>query len=648
MKKWQVRRDMLNQYIPFSVLKKRLHKQVCALNETALFDKDYYVQQAAKLGIKVDTRRAVWHYVTVGDRLRLKPHRLFDTLYYHDIYRDVEAAGVTALHHFIEHGAREDRNPHPSFDSSYVKSQTSNDVNPLICYVRSERGSVNPHRLFDEKYVLEQLSFEGFEGFEGRTVLEAYFESDLTVEPSEYFSPREYYLRYPDIKDLHPFYHYTRWGISEGRLISGKAHSIENVRDEIEFIGQADPDIIAPWQSIDEIGKVERLKTASLEEQLLLRLAEKISWQKNTYVHITNSLAAGGAEKVLVNVCNSMQTVEDVQQILIVITGHGEHVAHQWLDGDKYVIVNISDIIDPVPLQSATLTMAIFLRLLKLRGIFVVNSHLGWNVVERHGKVLNKICNVSVACFCYDYDVYGRRAGYARTHLPHSIKFVSKIITDNFAFKNVLVSDLRLEEEEARKISVLYQPIDVQTKPAESRERFRREMTKVLWAGRFTAQKRPSLAIEIAKRMPNLRFIFAGGDKTDVGLLIDVLPQNVSLFGKFDGFHSLPTEDYDLFLYTAEWDGLPNVLLEAAAVGLPIVAPDVGGISELISENTGWPVFESSDVQAYVNRIAEVVSNPELAQKKTRHLNRLIETRHTRDAFAQEVVNKLLGNECRG
>ena len=639
MKKWRVRRDQLRQYIPYSALKKKLYKQICALEETILFDKQYYTHQASKAGIRVDPRRAVWHYVTLGDKLRLKPHPLFDTHYYHDIYRDVGYAGVSALHHFIEHGARENRNPHPAFDSAFVRSQTHSHENPLISYITSEKGTLNPHKLFDEKYVIDQLAGECPDD---KTVLEAYFNADLAVEPSEQFNAIEYCDRYPDVRGSHPFYHYVRWGGGEGRLITGKSLSIENIKEEVEHIGMLDPDVIAPWQKLDEIGRVNRLKSESPEEQMLLMLTNSVDLLKPTFVHFTDAMTAGGAEKVLVNISNSFSDNEEVQQVVIIITGHGDRIAEQWLDGKKFVIIDLSNFVDLISDHSAALVAAVFLRMLKLKGVFVVNSQLGWGLIERHGKVLREFCNLSVACFCYDYDEYGRRAGFARTHLPRAIDFVDKIITDNHAFKSVLISDLRMEDKDAAKIVVLYQPIDIPREGRETNQRWKRTPRNVLWAGRFSQQKRLGLAIEIARNMPDLHFTFAGGDESDVRLSIDVFPKNVTLFGKFSGFYSLPFESFDLFLYTAEWDGLPNVLLEAAAVELPIVAPDVGGISELINDKTGWLVSKHSCVTAYVDKIVELCSDLQLARTRTETLRRLVSARHSRQKFSAEVASKIL------
>ena len=49
--------------------------------------------------------------------------------------------------------------------------------------------------------------------------------------------------------------------------------------------------------------------------------------------------------------------------------------------------------------------------------------------------------------------------------------------------------------------------------------------------------------------------------------------------GGFKGINSIETSNYDIYLYTSQTDGVPNILLEVASKVIPIVSSNIGGIS---------------------------------------------------------------------
>jgi len=62
-------------------------------------------------------------------------------------------------------------------------------------------------------------------------------------------------------------------------------------------------------------------------------------------------------------------------------------------------------------------------------------------------------------------------------------------------------------------------------------------------------------------------------------------------------------------------DGLPTVLLEAMATGLPPVSTDLTGIPEIIDHNVNGLVVPPSDVAALVNGLARLLYNPALRKR---------------------------------
>jgi glycosyltransferase involved in cell wall biosynthesis len=99
------------------------------------------------------------------------------------------------------------------------------------------------------------------------------------------------------------------------------------------------------------------------------------------------------------------------------------------------------------------------------------------------------------------------------------------------------------------------------------------------WIARVTGVKNPMRALEVADAMPDTHFVMAGG-----GDLLDrvkaAAPSNVSVIGWAEAADLFGAAD--IILSTSENEGMPVALIEAQLAGKPVVATDVGSVSEVI------------------------------------------------------------------
>ncbi len=175
---------------------------------------------------------------------------------------------------------------------------------------------------------------------------------------------------------------------------------------------------------------------------------------------------------------------------------------------------------------------------------------------------------------------------------------------------------------------------------------------QVVWASRVSRVKFPELVPHIARLLPECDIQAFGSREigyrfpTAKNLLLpdydlgDRLSKAPNLYwrGPYKKFADLPLGQFSAMLYTSIYDGLPNVLLEAAAHRIPIVAPTgVGGIGELISEDTGWPVENQYDAGEYADRLRQAIASPGEAARRSEALSRLVAARHTFEAFCSAV-----------
>jgi glycosyltransferase involved in cell wall biosynthesis len=99
------------------------------------------------------------------------------------------------------------------------------------------------------------------------------------------------------------------------------------------------------------------------------------------------------------------------------------------------------------------------------------------------------------------------------------------------------------------------------------------------WIARVTGVKNPMRALEVADALPDTRFVMAGG-----GDLLDQVkaaaPENVTVLGWAEAADLFGATD--IILSTSENEGMPVALIEAQLAGKPVVATDVGSVSEVI------------------------------------------------------------------
>ena len=108
---------------------------------------------------------------------------------------------------------------------------------------------------------------------------------------------------------------------------------------------------------------------------------------------------------------------------------------------------------------------------------------------------------------------------------------------------------------------------------------------------RFVAEKDPDLwldtAAEIARSRPDVRFLIAGFGALEQNIITRIealdLCGRVVLAGPVTDA-GLVYSAMDVVLLSSAIEGTPNVMIEAQAVGRPVVAPDVGGTSDALLE----------------------------------------------------------------
>ncbi|MDX1779532.1 MAG: glycosyltransferase, partial [Thermodesulfobacteriota bacterium] len=80
----------------------------------------------------------------------------------------------------------------------------------------------------------------------------------------------------------------------------------------------------------------------------------------------------------------------------------------------------------------------------------------------------------------------------------------------------------------------------------------------------------------------------------------------------------------DLLVLTSLWEGLPRVLPQAMASGVPVVATNVNGAPEAIRNGVNGYLLPPGDVAGMARRVIYLINNPEEARSMGRKGRELV------------------------
>ena len=164
--------------------------------------------------------------------------------------------------------------------------------------------------------------------------------------------------------------------------------------------------------------------------------------------------------------------------------------------------------------------------------------------------------------------------------------------------------------------------IDVKAYPYRSR---RALAPRLFWMRSFHPVYNPLMAVEVLNRLrsthPGATLVMAGQDKgaqAETGLACSRLGLSDAV--RFPGFLDMggklrEGDQADIFINTSHVDNMPVAVLEACALGLPVVSTDVGGVPDLLTDGQTALLAPDGDVEGMVKAIRRLLGDPDLAAR---------------------------------
>lgn len=383
-------------------------------------------------------------------------------------------------------------------------------------------------------------------------------------------------------------------------------------------------------------------------EQALAQLLKELAKHCNSHGPIGNIIAlpfmsSGGAERVALNFARAFRELQPDSAVLIVIADRP--LKNDRIALPKGLMVVVLD--DYLPRGTNETQRLHFLKSLiqavKPHIFHNINSETAWKLIINEGPLLSKITRIFASIFAFQYlPRTGRKTGYAAYFLQPALPHIHGLLSDNRRFIVDAIAEYNLDPASRAKLHLVYNPSrlseghdpnDVYNVARVQNDNSLHRRLQVLWAGRLDAEKRIDLLYDIARNCNFADFIVFGQRVVDDESEPPALPNLVFMGGFSDPREFVTERTFDAFIFTSRWEGLPNILLEVGLLEIPVVAPVVGGVGELISETTGYPLPEKASVQDYEHALKEIMAHPEAAVTRALSLKKLIQTRHSWDAF---------------
>jgi len=177
----------------------------------------------------------------------------------------------------------------------------------------------------------------------------------------------------------------------------------------------------------------------------------------------------------------------------------------------------------------------------------------------------------------------------------------------------------------------------------------------IITSGRLNAQKRHDLLIaafsKIANKHGNYQLMILGEGSLRSRLANQITELNIEnrvlMPGYVDDIKERLSEA-SMFVLTSDFEGMPNALIEAMALGLPCVSTDCdgGGARFLIKDGENGLLVPKNDVAALANAMDRILSDDALAQKLGRNAEKVKEELHPDKIYGQwmDFIDKVVSS----
>ncbi len=264
--------------------------------------------------------------------------------------------------------------------------------------------------------------------------------------------------------------------------------------------------------------------------------------------------------------------------------------------------------------------------------VHIVNSDIALKTIKFYSEIYQEYnIKTIVTLFCPDYDwVKKQYHGYPVIY-PEVFINADLILSDNNHwypyFKQLNNNN-----------DFIFKKIASPTDEIKMTYHHKRKITKkILWASRICNQKLFNVFEEIVFRLNDYCFIIYGDmpvDGANQQILNRLITKdNVEYRGEYHHISELELNEFDLYLFTSLFEGIPTIILDMIMVGIPIISANVGGISEVLGNDYPLLVNNQTNANDYIEKIKLYYDIRDLVSSNMINIRENMATIHNKNHF---------------
>lgn len=232
-------------------------------------------------------------------------------------------------------------------------------------------------------------------------------------------------------------------------------------------------------------------------------------------------------------------------------------------------------------------------------------------------------------------------------HFESSLKFAEYIDTTIAENKTISKAYKKKNLLDYKKIKVIPNGVDI-SQYHMLKKSYKKKKIVISYIGRISSEKGPDIFInaieKIHKNYPNCKFVLAGS-----GPSLDECKKQINILG-LSNICEIPgninTYEYlkktDILIVPSRIDGRPNIILEAMASGVPVIASKTGGIPLLLGTNQERGLlFKPGSVDSLVKKISLLINNTQIRESLANKARVYAEEKLNDRIFLDEFVKTI-------